>query len=235
MSKLVVFVLAFISFSLSSYAQPKFTIIGGNEYNWGNVKPSDSPLKATIEFKNEGNEDLIITRVAPGCGCTVAKPDKDTLKPNETTSMGIEYNVSGSTGVTSKNIRIETNDPERATVNYRITANIVRAIICKPAAHLAYKELRVGEESSATVYLKNNSDRDIIFSNLRVEPPVVKFTIPDTFTLPAGQEIEVTGRMTPKEAGYVRAKITFTTNHPDHPTFEIPAMGNVVESPILNN
>ena len=235
MSKLTVFILTFISFSLVAFAQPKFTIIGGNEYNWGEVRPKDSPLKATIEFKNEGDEDLVIIRVAPGCGCTVAKPDKDTLKPNETTSMGITYNVSTNTGVTSKSIRIETNDPNRATTNYRITANVVRDIILKPAMHLAFRELRVGEEGSATVYMKNNSNANITFSDLRVEPPLVKLTIPATFTLNPGQEIEITGRITPKETGYMSARIIFTTNHPEHPTFEIPAYGNVASSPILNN
>jgi hypothetical protein len=238
MSKLVVFIATFISFTLVCMAQPKFVMVGGDEYNWGEVRPKDSPLKAKIEFRNEGNEDLVILNVRPGCGCTAAKPEKDTLKPGEITYMPVEYSVASNTGVTSKSIRIETNDPKKTTTNYKITANVVRDIICKPTQHLPFKDLKIGVEGSATVYVKNNSDKKITFSDLRIEPAepqVLKLTIPAKFTLKPGEEIEVTGRMFPKEKGYHNLKIIFKTDHPEYPTFEIPAYGNVAASQILND
>jgi len=238
MSKLVVFIATFVSFTLVSMAQPKFVIVGGDEYNWGDVRPQDSPLKAKIEFRNEGNENLVIINVKPGCGCTAAKPEKDTLKPGETTYMPVEYSVAGNTGVTSKSIRIETNDPKKAATSYKITANVIRDIICKPTQHLPFRDLTVGKESSATVFVKNNSKTNITFSEMRIEPAepqILKLTIPAKFTLKPNEEIEITGRMLPKQKGYQNLKIIFKTNHPDYPTFEIPAYGNVVESAILND
>ena len=233
MRKTVVLISMFVSFTVVAFAQPKFTIVGGNEYNWGEVRPRESPLKAKIEFLNEGNEPLIIKNVRPGCGCTAAKPEKDTLLPGETTYMPVEYNVASNTGVTTKSIRIETNDPKRETVSFRITANVVRDIILKPTNHLPFRNLTVGTETSATIYMKNNTDKDIIFSNMRVEPQIVKFTIPETFTLKAGEEIEITGRMSPEAEGHQSARIIFSTNHPEYPTFEIPAYGTAVASQVL--
>lgn len=235
MNKSIISILAFVSFTLVAFGQPKFTIVGGDEYNWGDVTPKASPLKASIALKNEGSEVLIIQSVKPGCGCSAAKPNKDTLAPGESSTMDVEFNISNYTGVTSKSIAIETNDPNRSKVFFRITANVNRAIIIKPGPYMPFKELKVGEESASTVYIKNNSNADIVFSDLKVEPPIIKLTIPTTFTLKPDQEIEITGRMLAKEAGYHSSKILLKTNHPDYPTFEIPAYGHAADSPIFNN
>ena len=75
-----------LTFCLSGLviAQPQMEIIGGDTYNWGKVKPGKNPLKATILVRNIGNEELHITQVRPGCGCTTAPLDKDKLKQGDT-------------------------------------------------------------------------------------------------------------------------------------------------------
>lgn len=59
-----------------AFAQPKISIQGGDTQDWGKVKPKDSPLKASIKITNEGSEELKISDVRPGCGCTTAPLDK---------------------------------------------------------------------------------------------------------------------------------------------------------------
>ncbi|MDR0927861.1 MAG: DUF1573 domain-containing protein [Ignavibacteria bacterium] len=235
MTKLLAIFTAFVSLTVCSYAQPKLTIIGGDEYSWGDVRPAQSPLKASIQLKNEGDKDLYILNVKPSCGCTAAKPEKDTLKPNEVTAMNVEFSVGANTGVTQKNVLIETNDPTRNKVWFKISSNIIRDIICKPSQHLAYKELEIGKEAEQSVYLKNNSQAPIHFSDMKVEPPIIKFTIPNSFTLKPGEEIEVKGKITPKNEGYNNVRITFKTDNPDNPTYEINAYGNAVASKIFNS
>lgn len=240
MSKLIIavsafFTVAFFSITFVGYAQPQFVIIGGDVYNWGDVKPKDSPLKAEVLFKNEGNETLVIKSVKPGCGCTTAPLDKNELEPGESTTMRLEFRVGNDAGTTSKSITIETNDPNKAKVYYRISANVVRDIVCKPNLYMPFKDLKVGTEGTSTIFLKNNSKENITFSDLKVEPAGVKLSIPTNFTLVPNQEIEITGRLTRNEVGYFNSRITMKTSHPDYPTFEIPAYGTVTESPIFNN
>jgi hypothetical protein len=235
MNKLIVAISMFVLTTFCALAQPKLTIIGGDEYNWGDVKPADSPLKAAIQLKNEGTEVLEIKSVKTSCGCTTAPLDKDKLAPGETTTMNVEFKVSANTGVTSKNISFETNDPQRKKVFYKISANIVRDLVCKPSNYMPFKDLKVGIESSSTIFMKNNSKKDITFSELKVEPAGVKLTIPETFTLKPNEEIEITGRLTRNEKGYFNSKIKMKTNHPDYPTFEIPAYGSAAESAIFND
>ena len=236
MNKLLGYLILFVSISYVGLAQPKFVIIGGDEYNWGKVKPSDSPLKADVIFKNEGTENLIIKKVNPTCGCTAAKPEKDTLVPGDTTVMKVDLRLGGSTGIFHKNITIQTNDPQRQSVNYKLVCDIVRAIIFKPNDAMSFKgeHIAVGKESAETVTIKNNSDTGIKFYDVEVVPNIVKLTIPKDFTLKPGEEIEVTGRHTPTKAGHFNAKINMKTNHPDFPTITIGIYGDAKQNPLLN-
>ena len=188
-----------------------------------------------MTFKNEGNENLIISKVQPGCGCTAAKPEKDTLAPSESTTMDITFNFGSSTGVTSKNIRIETNDPERSTVNYKIKATIVRDIICKPTNTLNFRNTTVGQEATQTIQMKNNSAKTIKFTDVRVEPEIIQLSIPNEFSIEPGKEISIVGKVTPQTAATSTAKISITTDHPDYPTYEISVVIKANASPILND
>jgi hypothetical protein len=235
MNKLIVFLILFGSISLMGFAQPKFVIIGGDEYNWGKVKSTLSPVKAAITFKNEGTEKLVISKVKPGCGCTAAKPEKDTLSPGETTVMNVELKLSGN-GVMQKNITIGTNDPDKKTTNFKLVVDVVRDIIFKPSEMMPFKgeDVIVGKETSTTVYIKNNSEKDIKFYDLQVEPNIIKLTIPKEFTIKPGEEVDVVGRITPTKAGHFSSKITFKTDNPDYPIVTIHAHGQVNQNPVIN-
>jgi len=236
MNKLLCCLTLFVSISFIGLAQPKFIIIGGDEYDWGKVKPKDSPLKATVIFKNEGTENLIITKVQPGCGCTAAKPEKDTLPPGDTTVMNVELRLGGSTGIFHKSITINTNDPQKTSTSYKLVCDIVRDIIFKPSDALSFKgeQIVVGKEATETISIKNNSNKEIRFYDLEIVPDIVKLTIPKDFVIKPGSEIEVTGRLTPTRVGHFDAKINLKTNHPDFPILTIGVYGDANPNPLLN-
>ena len=239
MNKLIGYLILFVSISIVSFAaptQPKFVIVGGDEYDWGKVKPKDSPLNASIIFKNEGNADLVILKTKAGCGCTIPKLEKDTLLPGDTTVMNVKLNISGN-GLFQKTIDIETNDPERKLIKYKLKCDIVRDIIFKPGEYMAFRgeNAVLGKELTETVTIKNNFNRNIKFSDLKIEPlDVVKLTVPSDFTMKPGEEVTVTARHTPIKEGPVHAKITWKTDHPDYPTVTINVHGHINPNPILN-
>jgi hypothetical protein len=45
---------------ISAFAQPKIEILGGDTYNWGEIRPNQSPLRAKVQLKNVGKETLKI-------------------------------------------------------------------------------------------------------------------------------------------------------------------------------
>ena len=236
MNKLLVSLMLFVSFSVVCLSQPKFVIVGGDEYNWGKVPAAQSKVNASVVFKNEGTEILIIKKVNPTCGCTAAKPEKDTLLPGDTTVMNVELRLGAGTGITRKSITIETNDEARARVSYGLVVDIVRDIIFKPNEHINFRgeNVVVGQEASETIIIKNNSAKNIKFSGMKIEPDIVKVTVPPDFTLTPNEEIELTGRVTPTKEGHFNAKITFKTDNKDNPTISINVNGHALPNPILN-
>ncbi len=220
--------------SLSILAQPKLTIIGGNVYDWHDVKPTQSPLKAEIKLKNEGNELLKIAEVKPSCGCTTAPLDKTELEPGDVATLSVTFNVSSSTGTVSKSIAITSNDP-KSKQYLEIKANVVRAIILKPYTYLPFKNLQIGKESTSTLFIKNNADTDITFSDITIDPPKMQIDLPQKFVLKPGEEIKLTGIMIPKTVGYQTSTVTIKTSHPDFPELKIQSYGTAAESPYFEN
>lgn len=237
MNKLIVSLILFVSIPLICLAQPKFIIVGGDGYDWGKVSPLDNPLKATVTFKNEGNESLVISKVKPGCGCTAAKPEKDTLIPGDTTTMSIELRIAGS-GLQHKTIDIETNDPDKKITKYKLTCEIVRDVIIKPGEHISFKGEHViaGKEIHETFFIKNNSDAPIKFYDLQISPDMVKVNLPASFTLQPGEEKEAVAKWTPTESNQqFNGQIIVKTDSKNTPTITIGVHGHALVSPMLNS
>ncbi len=239
MKKILFLTLMSVFCSSIVLAQPKLTIIGGDTYDWKEVKVSQSPLKAEVQLKNEGNELLKIEEVRPGCGCTTAPLDKNELQPGEVATLNITFNVGSYTGSVSKSILIRSNDPQKPRRYFEIRANVIREIVFKPAPYMPFRDLKVGEESTSTLYIKNNSKINIKFSNLTVEPKDthLRLNIDSTteIVLKPGEEFELTGRLTPRSAGYQNIKVMLQSTHPDFPTIAIPAYGTAAASPYFQN
>lgn len=73
------------------------------------VKEGETKL-AKFVFSNTGDQNLIIDRVAPSCGCTVATFDK-VVKPGEKGTITLELDTTGITGAFRKTAIVASNDP----------------------------------------------------------------------------------------------------------------------------
>ncbi|MFM8568732.1 MAG: DUF1573 domain-containing protein, partial [Candidatus Kapaibacterium sp.] len=104
-----------ITSTATASGDPKLEIVGGDTYDWGNVKPKDSPLKAKIKLTNTGVGTLYIKEVKAGCGCTATKIDKDTLNQGESGIVDVSLNVATGTGLVTKTITVYSNDPSNAS------------------------------------------------------------------------------------------------------------------------
>jgi hypothetical protein len=221
--------------TISLVAQPKLEIIGGDTYDWKFVKPNDSPLQAKVQIKNTGDKTLEITNVKPGCGCTTAPLDKNSLKPGEIATMDIKLNISGNTGKVTKSITISSNDPNNEKKVLYLKAEIIRALMTSPTQYLTYSDITVGKEAVASLKIKNNSNQDVTLSNFEVTPETVTINLKNKVTLKPGQEVELEAKVKPEKKGYLNMTVKMNTTHPDHPEFVIQGYGNVKESAIFNS
>ena len=235
MKKILVPVL-FLVFAVSSaIAQPKLEIVGGDTYDWGEVKTYESPLKADVTLKNSGDAQLKIEQVKPTCGCTTAPLDKDELKPGESTVMHITLNLGKSTGQVSKGITIRSNDPEKSTRTLRLRANVINPIDVYPKQYITFKNMQIGRETSVELKLVNKSDKNVTISDFNVTPSDMVINLNGSITLKPNEEVPLIVKATPHKKGYYSCKVKFKTTHPEIPEISIPGYGNVQESPIFNN
>ena len=142
MRKLLLLV-AFVGFSSVSFGQAKIEFMAkDNTIDYGTVsKDSDSGLR-TFEFKNTGNEPLIITNVQSTCGCTVPTKPTEPIMPGKTGKIDVKYNMAP--GAIRKTITVESN-----AVNYeggRIPLKIKGEVVVKQEVNPLEKSKSIMEK-----------------------------------------------------------------------------------------
>lgn len=143
MKKLLLLV-AFVGFSSVSFAQAKIEFMAkGNTIDYGTVsKDSDSGMR-TFEFKNTGNQPLIITNVQSTCGCTVPSKPTEPIMPGKMGKIDVKYNMNP--GPIRKTITVESN-----AVNYdggTVALKIKGEVIVKKAVNPLEKSKSMMEKS----------------------------------------------------------------------------------------
>lgn len=79
-----------------------------DRHDFGNLKEGDA-ADYVFTVKNSGKEDLIITRVAPSCGCTTPDWTKEPIKPGKSGMVKASYGTQGRIGHFDKNLTVMTN------------------------------------------------------------------------------------------------------------------------------
>lgn len=66
-------------------------------------------LDVSFAFKNTGDKPLIISRVQPSCGCTVADPPKEPIAPGAEGLIKASFNSEGKSGLQHKTLYVTAN------------------------------------------------------------------------------------------------------------------------------
>ncbi|HRK60693.1 MAG TPA: DUF1573 domain-containing protein, partial [Candidatus Kapabacteria bacterium] len=210
-------------------AQPQMEIIGGDTHNWGKVKPAQNPLKTTILVRNIGNEELHITQVRPGCGCTTAPLDKDKLKPGDTARIKVELNIGSTNGNLTKSITITSNDSKDRDRIYYLKAEVIRDVQFTPSQFFTFPELRVGETAESKITIRNTSKQPIILSDFEL-PEGVTLNAKQSITIKEGTSFDLVAKLRPLKKGYYNGEVKMKTSTEDYPTLSLPLYGNVQEN-----
>jgi hypothetical protein len=76
--------------------------------NFGKISEGQK-LEVSFRFKNSGNKPLVIQRVQPSCGCTVAEQPNEPVAPGEGSIIRASFNSEGHIGVNHKTIYVYAN------------------------------------------------------------------------------------------------------------------------------
>src|SRR5215211_5866677 len=72
--------------------------------------PEDKAVEARFTFKNTGPETIKIKRVQSSCGCTTARPSKNTFAPGETGQIDVKFTFGSRRGPSQKAIFVQSDD-----------------------------------------------------------------------------------------------------------------------------
>lgn len=93
----------------------------------------------TFTFVNTGEAPLVIKKVQPSCGCTVADYPKEPIAMGDTAQIGVKYNTHRASAF-NKTITVYSNAKENERKILRIKGNVLAGegdkAVKKPAAAL---------------------------------------------------------------------------------------------------
>jgi len=82
------------------------------EFDFGEVTQGDT-VTHTFTFTNTGENDLILSSVKAGCGCTIPSWTKEPVKPGKKGTVEVLFKTSGRKNAQHKTVTVKSNtDPE---------------------------------------------------------------------------------------------------------------------------
>lgn len=112
--KKLVLSLAMMMAAFCVMAQPKIEF-ENKTHDFGSIHEEGGKVTARFILKNVGTEDLVLTNVKPGCGCTAANYTREPIAPGQTGFIDATYDPWNRPGNFNKNIKVSTNEPDQTT------------------------------------------------------------------------------------------------------------------------
>lgn len=121
--------------------------IDQKNYDWGQINMKDGNVSKMFAIKNTGTDALRLTRVKTSCHCTKAQV---TINGNTSPSFGMNtvspwvgevapgneaqlnvvfdpaYHGPNGVGPITRYISVDTNDPNNSTLEFTLTANVIK-------------------------------------------------------------------------------------------------------------
>lgn len=86
------------------------------EQNLGTVNEGQV-VEITWRFKNTGTKPLIIARVQPGCGCTVAEQPQEPIAPGQEGKIKAKFDSNGHPHTQNKDVFVYANNSNKNNPN----------------------------------------------------------------------------------------------------------------------
>lgn len=193
--------------------------VAKTEWDFGRLWWGD-PCVTEIEVRNDGDAPLQITNVRTSCGCTAAKPGKNSLAPGESDKIKVTYDSKKGVVNVSQTVTVESNDPLTPSLQLTIKGEIRNLFDGKPSQQIMFGTISTETAQSQTITLTNNLDKPV-YLKLKELPPNAPFDIKFD-EVSAGREYRLTATTRPPmPAGGRFAELHLLTGIPDRPEMKV--------------
>lgn len=212
------FIIAVFIFAAESFATPRL-VLPKVTYDFKSVQEGEV-VKAAFNLKNQGSSALLIKKIFPACGCTVAEMTSKEIAPGKTGTLKVNFDTSGFHGQKIKTVRLFTNDPKRSTVVLSIQGKVKRDIEIEPS-RLYFGATVKGSNKTVSANITTSKGVSILGIIPRSDDiNVVEKNIPGGIRITAKLSDDV-------PVGILRNRIVVKTNSKHNPVLNIPVFARV--------
>lgn len=122
-------------------------LVASAEHDFGRVMQGQKVVHEFV-IQNSGDQDLVLQRIAPSCGCTAAAVSSTSIKPGASENIRVTFDTAGMYGSKTKTVSILTNAREKAEVVLKMKGSVVRGITATPE-RIVFGEISSGASLSA--------------------------------------------------------------------------------------
>lgn len=161
----------------------------------GTVQAGDI-VPMSWRLKNTGDANLVISRIKPGCGCTLVNfSEKDQIiRPGKSLELEASFNSSGRRGEHDKKVIVYSNDPTQPEFALSFRAFVDRLFEVIPSHFVNLRIVKRGDHASRTIDVLEDPTRGHV-TVLGVDVPEgtpLSFSIkPFTETNATGQRVTI--------------------------------------------
>jgi len=202
------------------------TVVPYTSFDFGDVVRGEI-ISQVFVIRNVGDADLVIKEFKGDCGCTATRTIS-VIPAGKEATVEAEVQTVSQSGAINKLATLRTNEPEKPTVVFTLTANVISGSNIRPGKRIgplfvtpgtlipmyAMPGKKVSAEVSITV-------DDGAVKVLGVEAETKNF-IPRLETVEPGKTYKlVVDSVQTETSGMYKDKVTITTDHPTLPKFTI--------------
>jgi len=88
--------------------------------------PEGQKLDVSFRFRNTGATPLVIGRVQPSCGCTVADPPREPIAPGAEGQIKASFNSEGRVGINHKSLLVTANTKGSQSFSLQFIVEVIK-------------------------------------------------------------------------------------------------------------
>jgi len=196
-------------------------------WDFGSI-PKGGIVVHTYKIKNVGQDTLVIEKVKPTCGCTLAPLSSNSIPPGGDANLTAIFNSEKFNGRVSKQIHIDTNDPIKPYLKVTFTAIINNPLltITSEPADVDFGAIKPGTKAEQKLKITNSENKPVKLAVIE-QANSVKASIANS-EIPAHGNGEVLLDLAPQGLqGEIKESITFEAVDIPNSRFTIPCKINI--------
>ena len=222
---------AFMNYTFAE-KRPKVTF-KEDVWDFGKVQQGKT-LTHEFRFKNEGDATLVVQKVRTSCGCTAALVSEQEIAPGKEGRIKATFDSHSYAGRVTKYIYFDSNDPDQASKQLTITADV--EVPPQPRIEINPYNLEVGlclegEEIQGKIEVENKGELELQVDGSHRDAKFFMKGKPVTFPLKiaSGKKVDLELKIpSQNRSGVLREYILIRSNDPVRSTLSVYLSGYLI-------